>query len=182
MRHRTAVHLTAAIALATLLSLLVLPRAYAAPLAPHLLDTLSASPGFPEMTSVADYYAQKAASEARERRLAHESRRQAVSTRKPPADALTEAQVRSLLKAAAKHYGVDSWIVTAGLQVAWGESRFRPDARNGQYVGIMQFGASWGSEAKRLDPEWSIYRFVRVYAEGGKQKVRQHWKATIGGL
>lgn len=189
----------AALATATLLVALTVATAIpttaasplpAKPLAPHLLDTLAVSPGFPAMQSVPDYLAEQeriAAEKAARKRLS-EARRAAVSnatvqtaqtTRKPSRGALTEAQVRSLLEAAQAKYGVDDWIISAGLKVAWGESRYNPDARNGQYVGIMQFGSSWGSEAKRLDPTWSIDRFVRVYAEGGKAKIRQHWRATI---
>jgi hypothetical protein len=36
-----------------------------------------------------------------------------------------------------------------------------------------------GTAEQRLDPVWSCYRFVRVYAEGGEAKIRQHWKATV---
>jgi hypothetical protein len=37
----------------------------------------------------------------------------------------------------------------------------------------------WGSLEQRLDPTWSCYRFVKVYADGGESAVRRHWAATI---
>jgi hypothetical protein len=92
-------------------------------------------------------------------------------------------QVASTLTAAAKYYGLSetrtAWIVETGCRVAYKESTYRPDARNGQYLGLFQFGDSWASESERLDPVWSCYRFVRVYADGGESKIRQHWAATI---
>jgi len=110
-------------------------------------------------------------------------------TPKPPAVQQTSAgawsreQVASTLTAAAKQYGLDdvqtAWIVETGCRVAYKESTYRPDARNGQHVGLFQFGSAWGTVAERLDPVWSCYRFVRVYAEGGEAKIRQHWRATV---
>jgi len=96
---------------------------------------------------------------------------------------LSEAEVRRLLENACAKYGVPTeWIVPVGLQVAWRESTYNPGAvsASGTYVGLFQFGTSWGGD-ERFSAEWSANRFVKVYAKGGKAKIRQHWKATTGG-
>lgn len=99
------------------------------------------------------------------------------------AGAWSADKVAATLRAAAAEYGLDdkqtAWIVETGVRVAYRESTYRPDARNGQYLGLFQFGSAWASAEQRLDPVWSCYRFVRVYAEGGEAKIRQHWKATV---
>ena len=99
------------------------------------------------------------------------------------AGAWTADKVAETIRAAAAEYGLDdkqtAWIVETGVRVAYRESTYRPDARNGQYLGLFQFNAAWGTAEQRLDPVWSCYRFVRVYAEGGEAKIRQHWKATV---
>lgn len=99
------------------------------------------------------------------------------------AGAWTADKVAATLRAAAAEYGLDdkqtAWIVDTGVRVAYRESTYRPDARNGQHLGLYQFNAAWGTAEQRLDPVWSCYRFVRVYAEGGEAKIRQHWKATV---
>lgn len=97
--------------------------------------------------------------------------------------AWSSAKVRSTLEAACAKYGITgsdkAWIVAAGLKVAWGESRYNPSARNGSHLGIMQFRPEWGTAAQRLNGTWSLYRFVRVFRDGGKAKIQQHWAATI---
>ena len=55
------------------------------------------------------------------------------------------------------------------------ESTGRPDARNGQHLGLVQFNNNWGSAEKRLDPHWSIARIVRVYKEAGYSGLERHW-------
>jgi len=101
------------------------------------------------------------------------------------ASAWSADKVAATLRAAAAEYGLDDkqteWIVATGVRVAYKESTYRPDARNGQYLGLFQFGDAWAPAAQRLDPVWSCYRFVRVYADGGEAKIRQHWASTIGG-
>ena len=99
------------------------------------------------------------------------------------AGAWSREKVASTLTAAAQQYGLTdtetAWIVETGCRVAYRESTYRPDARNGQYLGLFQFGSAWGTASQRLDPVWSCYRFVRVYAEGGEAKILQHWRATV---
>lgn len=107
---------------------------------------------------------------------------------KPPTVQQTSAgvwsreQVASTLTAAAKHYGLTAgqtaWIVDTGCRVAYRESTYRPDAVNASgHAGLFQFSKSWGGD-ERLDPVWSCYRFVRVYAEAGEAGIVRHWKAT----
>jgi hypothetical protein len=110
----------------------------------------------------------------------------ATVTPKPSrrAGKLSEAEVRTLLENACAKYGVATdWIVPVGLQVAWRESTYNPGAvsASGTYVGLFQFGPPWGGE-ERFSAEWSANRFVKVYADGGKAKIRQHWRATVGGM
>ncbi|MBN2840989.1 MAG: hypothetical protein JXP37_08560 [Coriobacteriia bacterium] len=101
-----------------------------------------------------------------------------------PEGAWTREQVASTLTAAAKGHELTAeetaWVVETGVRVAYRESTFRPDARNGQYLGLFQFGDAWGSSTQRLDPVWSCYRFVKVYADGGEAKIIQHWASTVG--
>lgn len=102
---------------------------------------------------------------------------------KTSADAWNHEQVASTLTAAAKSYGLTAeqtaWVVETGCRVAYRESTYRPDARNGQYLGLFQFGDAWGSVSERLDGVWSCYRFVRVYRDGGEAAIYRHWKATV---
>jgi hypothetical protein len=65
------------------------------------------------------------------------------------------------------------------LHIMRGESGGNPDSVYGQHRGLFQFNSNWGSVKKRLDPEWSIRRIVKVYKVGGMSKMRQHWAATI---
>ena len=92
-------------------------------------------------------------------------------------------RVAATLTAAAAKYGLDdeqtAWIVDTGVRVAYRESRYQPAVVNASgHAGLFQFSSAWGGD-ERLDPVWSCYRFVRVYAEGGEAKIRQHWKATV---
>lgn len=97
-------------------------------------------------------------------------------------DALDRWEVEALLRAACNYYGITGdeadWLVEKGTVIAWRESSWRPHARNGSYIGLFQFGPSWGSEADRLDEQWSCYRFVRAYVDGGEQNLRSHWSQT----
>ena len=115
---------------------------------------------------------------------------QAAPAPKPPtvqqtsAGAWSRDKVAATLAAAAASYGLDdkqtAWIVDTGVRVAYRESTYQPDARNASgAAGLFQFMPSWAPLEQRLDPVWSCYRFVRVYAEGGEAKIRQHWKATV---
>lgn len=95
----------------------------------------------------------------------------------------SRSQVESTLRSAAGHYGLTAdqavWVVETGARVAYRESTYRTDARNGQHVGLFQFNDGWATVAERLDPVWSCYRFVRVYAEAGEAGIRRHWAATV---
>lgn len=110
--------------------------------------------------------------------------KKAVTTKSSKrAGKLSEDEVKKLLEKACAKYKVSTkWIVPVGLQVAWKESTYNPSAVSpcGNYVGLVQFGPHWGGD-ERFSAEWSVNRFVKVYADGGKQKIRQHWKATVGG-
>ena len=101
----------------------------------------------------------------------------------PEADVWTREQAEQVLRNACSHYNLTSsqtqWIVAKGLHIAWGESRYNTKASNrGVYLGLFQFSGAWASADERLDGEWSCYRFVRVYRDGGEAKIRQHWAAT----
>ena len=106
--------------------------------------------------------------------------------KRPRQGKLSESEVRTLLENACEKYGITGadmkWLITAGLKVAWSESRYNPSARNStsSATGLFQFLKSWGSAENRLDPVWSANRFARVFRDGGKPKIRQHWRATIG--
>ena len=95
------------------------------------------------------------------------------------------AHLDQVAKEALAHYDVPkaewSWVLAANRNVAYRESKNRPGAKSsgGDYQGMHQWSDAWGG-ANRLDGEWSVYRFVRVYAEGGRAKIRQHWSATVG--
>lgn len=96
----------------------------------------------------------------------------------------SKAQVASTLTAAASKYGLTAaqtaWVVETGCRIAYRESTYRTDARNASgAAGLFQFMPSWATLAERLDPVWSCYRFVRVYAEGGESAIRRHWRATV---
>lgn len=77
--------------------------------------------------------------------------------------------------------GVESDYLTATIpRLAYRESRFDTEAANcaSSARGLMQFLAAWGSEEKRMDGVWSVYRVVALYRDGGAQKIRQHWALT----
>lgn len=98
--------------------------------------------------------------------------------------AWSREQVASTLRTACAHYSLEpdetAWVVTTGLRIAYRESRYRPGAINPSgCVGLFQFNSGFGAVGNRLDPVWSCYRFVRVYAEGGEAAVRRHWAATV---
>jgi hypothetical protein len=47
--------------------------------------------------------------------------------------------------------------------------------------GLHQWGREWaGSKAQKTDGVWSCNRWMRVLRDGGKAKIIQHWRATIG--
>lgn len=134
--------------------------------------------------------AEKEAKIARRNRMAADNSDENPSTADIPEKPAShkkwsKAQVREQLVAACAKYDITGsdkeWIVSAGLKVMWGESRYGPSSvsSSGTYVGICQFGPSWGSRSNRLDPVWSINRFVRVFRDGGASKIRQHWRATL---
>jgi hypothetical protein len=71
-------------------------------------------------------------------------------------------------------------VVETGTRIAYRESTYRVAATNPSgAAGLFQFMPPWGSLEQRLDPTWSCYRFVKVYADGGESAVRRHWAATI---
>lgn len=94
----------------------------------------------------------------------------------------SKSQVSGTLAAACDYYGISgsdkSFIVNKGTSIAYRESRYNTQAKNGQYLGLFQFGSAWGSASNRLDGTWSCYRFIRVYKEGGLSKIKQHWAST----
>jgi hypothetical protein len=95
----------------------------------------------------------------------------------------SKADVEWVTRRALRDYDIPArehaWVVAAAVRVATRESGRRPKARNGQHLGMMQFNSGWKGGDKRLDGKWSVYRFVRVYRDGGKAAIRRHWKATI---
>ena len=82
------------------------------------------------------------------------------------------------------------------LNIIHHESTGREDAVNQYgYTGLMQFGSHWKHDYpesyfiendipgpyqadNRLSGNWSIHRIVEVMAEGGDEKVKQHWAQT----
>lgn len=56
------------------------------------------------------------------------------------------------------------------------ESRGREKAKNGQYLGCLQFGRSWkGTRAQKMNYEWSMKRWVKVLKVQGKHGIYKHW-------
>lgn len=92
--------------------------------------------------------------------------------------------IRTIAKDEATRRGFSAadkqWVADAAVRVAWRESTNRPNARNGSHLGLMQFNSRWAGN-ERLCPEWSIRRFIRVMDEAGRDGIRRHWRATIGG-
>ena len=169
----------------------------AGPLAPHLLSDLAEPPALdwdsiqPVQEWVAEREAAKALAEQKKRAALAAKRRaasQPTEKRIPSKRALSEAQMRELISNACDKYGIDGadrkWLVAAWLKVTWSESRWVPTAQNPNSTasGLAQFLAAWGPLEDRLDPVWTANRFARVFRDGGKAKIRQHWRATIGGL
>lgn len=95
-------------------------------------------------------------------------------------------QVRATLAVAASEAGLEPadavWIIETGVVVAHRESGYDAACVTGDCVGLFQFDSGWGSDAERLDPVWSCYRFVQAYVDGGRANIRKHWAATIGGM
>jgi hypothetical protein len=65
------------------------------------------------------------------------------------------------------------------IHIINGESSGDPSCIYHDYVGLFQFNSEWASTATRLDPYWSIARFVQVYKEGGMSSIRHHWSPTF---
>lgn len=97
------------------------------------------------------------------------------------------AHLDAVCRAALAYYEVPesewAWVIAANRNVAYRESGNRPGAISGTgtFQGMHQWSPDW-ADTERLDGNWSVTRFVKVYAVGGKAKIRQHWKATLGGL
>ena len=100
----------------------------------------------------------------------------------PSGSVWTREKVEVTLLLACEHHGIPkekhAWLIQKGADIAYRESTYRTDARNGQHIGLFQFNNAWATEAQRLDPVWSCYRFVQVYKDGGEAKIRQHWAST----
>lgn len=93
----------------------------------------------------------------------------------------TEADVVLVTIIACDDLGVESDYLTATIpRLAYRESRYDTQAANrtSSARGLMQFLKAWGSEANRMDGVWSVYRVVKLYRDGGAQKIRQHWALT----
>jgi len=65
------------------------------------------------------------------------------------------------------------------IHIINGESSGDPNCIYHDYVGLFQFNSEWASTSTRLDPYWSIARFVQVYREGGMSSIRQAWSPTF---
>ena len=98
---------------------------------------------------------------------------------------LTEADIVRLVQMACYEYGIPgsewAWVEQAAVRIAYRESRFDSQAANptSSARGLFQFLKAWGAESDRLNPVWSVYRFVAVYRDGGPAKIRQHWAQTF---
>lgn len=127
-----------------------------------------------------------AALEAEARRAAPPAPRLVPQASRPATGAVSPEWVAAIARDEAARRGFTAasteWVVAAAVRVAGRESTFRPAARNGQHLGLMQFASGWGTAAQRLCPEWSVRRFVQAYADGGAANVRRHWRATIGSM
>lgn len=69
---------------------------------------------------------------------------------------------------AERHFPPDA--VDEALLCVHLESRGDPNAVNGQYAGLFQFGEAWGGD-ERFDPEWAFRAAWKAYAESGWK----HW-------
>jgi hypothetical protein len=105
------------------------------------------------------------------------------------------------VRRACNRYGISrtgtAWLQRAAVDIIYTgahESSGRWWAVGGQHRGILQFTPSWNQNRAdkirhardhgwhsdwRYCPSCSIYRFARVYKEGGRAKIEQHWKATL---
>jgi len=171
----------------------------AKPLAPNLLRSLTAAPEFDwdAIESVPDYLDRMEIErlERIERQRIKRAQKLATPTPRASAPIITNDsktvwstdRLDRVAREALEHYGVPkaewNWVLAANRQVAFRESRNRPGAvsSSGTYQGLHQWSPSWGGEV-RLNGEWSVKRFVKAYADGGKPNIRRHWKATIGSL
>jgi hypothetical protein len=100
---------------------------------------------------------------------------------------LSKKDVRYIVKWAMKNRKVPKsqrkWLEKASIDIIFNgaaESHGNAKAKNGQYRGILQMGNGWGTERQRMNPVTSIDWLARTYRQGGKYKVRQHWRATLG--
>lgn len=176
--------LVAAIAISASLSATP-ATASAAPLAPQLYDTLAASPEFDwNSFETVEAFLASGGAYGDAAPIAGTAVR-IVTT--DSANKWSTAHLDAVCRAALTEYGVAesewNWVLAANRNVAFRESGNRPGAKsaNGKYWGMHQWNSDW-ADTERVDGEWSVYRFVKVYADGGKAKIRQHWKATIGDL
>ncbi len=116
------------------------------------------------------------------------------------AETLSRTETRKLVTQAAKHHHLPAsdrrWLRAAAVDIIYTgahESGGSTHAGRG-CVGLLQFDRGWhanrterriarkaGHRADwRLSGRASIYRFVRVYKQGGKPAIRRHWAATLG--
>lgn len=103
----------------------------------------------------------------------------------------TRSQVSGALASACDYYQITepdrTWIIQAGLSVAYKESTFQVNVHNStNHVGLLQFSGSWGSGKCKHDvADWrecghcSCYRFVKVLKDGGRDAIYDHWAQTI---
>lgn len=160
-----------------------------------LLASLSEAPEieWQSMTPVAQYIAQKNAAAAAASAKSARGKSGRVAAKSVPTvtegteERWTTAQLDAVASEALAAWGIPTeewaWVLEANRVVAFRESGNRPGAigASGKYQGMHQWSPSWAG-TERLDGTWSVKRFVEVYAKGGKAKIRQHWKATIGNL
>lgn len=113
----------------------------------------------------------------------------------------SRAKTREIVTEAGHYYHLSNsaikWLKNAAIDIIYTghhESGGSTSCRSGSCVGIFQFNTSWHltGDLKKLRKrrhilgDWrksgvlSIYRFVRVYRDGGKHAIRKHWKATLG--
>lgn len=83
----------------------------------------------------------------------------------PPAPEKSPAET-AIEKAFSQH---GETVVTEAKRVAWCESRWQPDVRNGQYLGLFQLGAYhwWRFDGPWYDPEVNAAAAQSLYTEQG---------------
>ena len=115
------------------------------------------------------------------------------------AETWSKDRTRREVRAAAAYYKVPSkWITDAAIDIVYDgahESSGCTHAGKGtSCVGLFQFNRSWHASKKewrlaraeghtkdwRLSGRASVYRFVRVYRDGGRAAIKRHWRATYG--